>query len=154
MSDKTSLTFMLMEVVQLPESRLGRVTGLLVTIGEVISLFLLLLIGTLADRFGRRQLFALAFLGMGTTYWLLTFATTLFETVTYRLLFTAATCILNTTLALILVDYPEEESRGKWIGFNAVLRISNVDLSIAETVTASEACAIACSTTAASARER
>ena len=119
--------YLLSTHLELPNADMGKVTGTLAIITEIVTVIFIVPIGALSDRIGRRPLIAVGIFLFGLGYALSGFATSLLELYFYRLFFFAfgAAC-LSATLATISNDYPEETSRGKWIGINFVLNTFGV----------------------------
>jgi MFS family permease len=63
-----SQPYVLSEVLKIPDDQAGRLTSGLITMQEIVSLFLVGYACARSDRFGRRALFALGFLIMGIGY--------------------------------------------------------------------------------------
>lgn len=113
--------YVLTEIVKVPADEAGRLTGLLVTMQEIVSLCLVGYIGGLSDRFGRRTLYALGFCIMGVGYVLFPYATTEAELFGYRFIYALGISMAGVMFAVIGVDYPAERSRGKLGGTTGFL---------------------------------
>lgn len=79
-----SQPYVLSEIVGIPESEQGRITGFLVTMQEVVALALIGIVGALSDRFGRRPLFALGVLIAAIGFALYSTAETEFDLLAFR----------------------------------------------------------------------
>ena len=114
--------YLLSTHLQLADADMGKVTGTLAVITEIVTVLFIVPIGALTDRIGRRPLIVAGIFLFGLGYVLSGFATSLLELYLYRLFFYAfgAAC-LATTLATINNDYPQEMSRGKLIGISNVM---------------------------------
>ena len=119
--------YLLSTHLELPNADMGKVTGTLAIITEIVTVIFIVPIGALSDRIGRRPLIAAGIFLFGLGYALSGFATSLLELYFYRLCFFAfgAAC-LSATLATISNDYPEETSRGKLIGVTNVMNTLGV----------------------------
>lgn len=99
----------------IPLDEQGRVSGRLVMWTEITQLATFTLFGVIADRIGRRQVFALGYLVMALGYALYPYAESTGELTIYRILYalgvSAATCMLATVVS----DYPREQSRGRMV---------------------------------------
>ncbi len=113
--------YVLSEIVRVPPEEAGRLTGLLVTMQEIVSLCLVGYIGGLSDRFGRRALYALGFCIMGVGYILFPYATTEAELFAYRFIYALGIATAGVMFSVIGVDYPAERSRGKLGGLTGFL---------------------------------
>ncbi|MBK7251829.1 MAG: MFS transporter [Gammaproteobacteria bacterium] len=98
-----------------PLDEQGRVSGHLVMWTEITQLATFTLFGVVADRIGRRQVFALGYVVMALGYALYPYAGSTGELTVYRILYalgvSAATCMLATVVS----DYPREQSRGRMV---------------------------------------
>jgi MFS family permease len=113
--------YVLTEIVRVPPEEAGRLTGLLVTMQEIISLCLVGYIGGLSDRFGRRTLYALGFCVMGVGYVLFPYADSTADLFAYRFIYALGIAMSGVMFAVISVDYPAERSRGKLGGTTGLL---------------------------------
>jgi MFS family permease len=108
-----STPYVLNVYLQVPASEQGRISGDLAAWTEVVLLLVFGPAGILADRIGRRQVFAVGYLFMGIAYAFYPFADSVAELTGYRVVYAVgiglATAMLQTTLA----DYPANASRGK-----------------------------------------
>ena len=104
-----------------PESEQGTITGDLVFWTEVTQILIFGLVGVLADRIGRRQMYALGLLGMGAAYALYPFADSIGELTLYRVLYAVGLGASTGMLGTIVADYPQEVSRGKMVALVGVL---------------------------------
>ncbi|MCC7330574.1 MAG: MFS transporter [Gammaproteobacteria bacterium] len=99
--------------LQVPASEQGQITGDLAAWTEIALLLIFGPAGILADRIGRRQVYAVGYVFMGIGYLLYPLAGSVAALTGYRMVYALgvglATAMLQTTLA----DYPENNSRGK-----------------------------------------
>lgn len=99
--------------LQIPANEQGQISGDLAAWTEIVLLLVFGPAGILADRIGRRQVYAVGYLFMGIAYALYPFAGSVAELTGYRVVYAVgvglATAMLQTTLA----DYPANTSRGK-----------------------------------------
>ena len=114
--------FVLNANLHVPASEQGRISGGLVLWTELTTLATFSLFGVVADRIGRRQVWALGYLVMGLGYALYPYAETTGELTLYRIIYAlgvaATTCMLGTVVS----DYPQERSRGRMV---ALVGIAN-----------------------------
>ena len=73
--------------LQLPDADMGKVTGTLAVITEIVTVIFIVPIGALTDRIGRRPLIVAGIFLFGLGYGLSGFATSLLELYFYRLVF-------------------------------------------------------------------
>lgn len=114
--------YVLNEIVQVPESRQGTVTGLLVVWSEVLAICMVGFVGVFADRVGRRVVFTLGFVLLGCGYLLYPLATDEFQLFLFRTLFAFGLASVPVTLSITVQDTPQEISRGKWIATNNIVQ--------------------------------
>lgn len=107
--------FVLNANLHIPTSAQGRISGNLVVWTEITQLLTFSLFGVIADRIGRRQVYALGYLVLAIGYALYPFASTTGELTLYRIVYAlgiaATTCMLSTVVS----DYPQERSRGRMV---------------------------------------
>jgi len=116
-----SQPYVLSEIVGIPESEQGRITGFLVTMQEVVALALIGIVGALSDRFGRRPLFAAGVLIAALGFALYSTAETEFDLYLYRFIYAIGVAIAGVMIAVTAADYPAESSRGKLSGATGFL---------------------------------
>jgi len=100
----------------------GRVTSLMSGIQEVIAILFLAPIGALADKIGRRPVFATGFILIGTGFFLYPWATSIEMLAAFRFIYAIGAACVTAMLATTIADYPQDPSRGKLIGFAGVLQ--------------------------------
>ena len=113
--------YVLSEIVGIPEAEQGRITGLLMTMQELIALVLIGIVGALSDRVGRRPLFALGVLIAGIGFALYSTAQNEMDLYMYRFIYAVGVSIAGCMIAVTAADYPAETSRGKMAGATGVL---------------------------------
>ncbi len=116
-----SQPYVLSEIVGIPESEQGRITGFLITMQEVVALALIGIVGALSERFGRRPLFALGVLIAAIGFALYSTAETEFDLYLYRFVYAIGVSIAGVMIAVTAADYPAESSRGKLSGATGFL---------------------------------
>jgi MFS family permease len=104
--------YLLTENLHLPASEQGRATGILAFAFEATVMFFVVTYGAMADRIGRRPIFALGFLWAGAAMTIYPLAETLTQLVLCRMLFAVGSAAITGMLATVLADYPRERSRG------------------------------------------
>lgn len=101
--------------LHVPSAEQGRISGTLVMWTEITQLLTFSLFGAIADRIGRRQVYALGYLILALGYFLYPLASSTAELTVYRIVYAlgvaASTCMLSTVVS----DYPQERSRGRMV---------------------------------------
>jgi MFS family permease len=69
----------------------------------------------ISDRIGRRAVYMGGFFLIGVGYGLYPFASTVNELIAYRVVFAIGAAAVTAMLATVLADYPQEQSRGKFV---------------------------------------
>lgn len=103
-----------------PTTEQGTISGDLVIVTEIVQLLIFGTVGVLADRIGRRELFALGMLVMGIGYLLYPFADSVTELIVYRGVYAAGLGASTGMLQTITADYPQDRSRGKFVALGGV----------------------------------
>lgn len=116
-----SQPYVLSEIVGIPESEQGRITGFLVTMQEVVALALISVVGALSDRVGRRPLFAAGVVIAALGFALYSTAETELDLYLYRFIYAIGVSIAGVMIAVTAADYPAENSRGKLSGATGFL---------------------------------
>jgi MFS family permease len=110
------LPYLLNVNVNIPQNQQGRALGILQFTNELVSLLLVAPIGALADRVGRRPIYALGFAWLGAGFFLYPIARTFPGLLGCGLFFSVGTAMVGTMLATVLADTPKDESRGLLVG--------------------------------------
>jgi MFS family permease len=97
------------------------VSGWLEVLAEIVIIASIGAFGALADRIGRRPVFALGFVFLAVGYALLPLARTLPEFSVYRAVFALGASAISAMLATVLVDYPKDRSRESLTAFAYVM---------------------------------
>lgn len=98
----------------------GTISGDLVIVTEIVQLLIFGVVGVLADRIGRRELFAAGMLVMGIGYLLYPFADSVRELIVYRAIYAAGLGASTGMLQTITADYPQDSSRGKFVALGGM----------------------------------
>ena len=123
-----SQPYVLTEIVGIPAAEQGRITGLLVTMQEIVALLLVGFVGGLSDRFGRRPLYALGIFVAGIGFALYANAGSAGELFAYRFVYAIGVAFVGVMIAVTAADYPAESSRGKLAGVTGLLNGLGVGL--------------------------
>lgn len=106
----------LLNSIGIPESHQGRLTGILGFSNEIVSLLLFAPVGALADKIGRRPVYALGFLWLAAGYLLYPLARNFPQLLACALIFAVGVSAVGCMLATVLADLPQERSRGRMVG--------------------------------------
>jgi len=104
----------------MPAEEQGRVAGDLVFYGELVFLALSGLLGAWSDQYGRRFVFVIGLLLIAVGYVALGNAMSLPVLIAVRVFATVGIAAISVMIAVVQVDYPAEESRGKLVGFSGI----------------------------------
>ena len=118
--------YILTEMLSIPRSGQGTVSGNLAFTQEIIAIVLVALFGMLSDRIGRRPVMVFGTLVVSLGFALYPYATSITELFIYRSIFAIGAAALSSVLAIIVNDYPQERSRGKLISVHSVLNALGV----------------------------
>lgn len=115
--------YILTEHLEIPRRAQGTISGDLSFWTEVFMLMFFVPFGVLADRIGRRPVYVLGILLVGTGWALYPLATSVMELTAYRLIYAIGVAATTSTLSTMVNDYPVNSSRGKYIGFTAMMNV-------------------------------
>lgn len=108
---KTIQPFLFNVTLHVPLVDQGKVTASLEVWQELVVLATVGPFGALADRIGRRPVYAMGFVLLGVGYALFPLAQSVLEFGAYRAIFAAGAAATGGMLATVLVDYPQDRSR-------------------------------------------
>jgi len=109
-------TYVLNVNLGVPDAEQGAITGDLIALTEIVAILLFVPAGMLVDRISRRAVYAGGFALLALTYVLYPFATSLGELFLYRCsVYAVGFIAVTAALSTVLVDYPQERSRGKLV---------------------------------------
>ena len=108
--------FLLNENLRLAEGVQGRTLAGLNFANELLALLLVAPFGALADKVGRRAVYAAGFLWMGAGFLLYPLASTVPQLLGCALFFSVGVAAVGTMLGTVLADTPAEISRGRMVG--------------------------------------
>jgi MFS family permease len=106
----------------------GAFTATLYVIAEITTLLVAAPLANLSDIIGRRPIFSAGFLAVCIMLIVLPLAETQFEFMFYRVFLSAGVACCTTMIASLLADYPQNASRGKFIGLNGFFSATGVIL--------------------------
>lgn len=98
----------------------GDFTANLYIVAEITTVLLVGPIANLSDVIGRRPIFTCGFLILCLAMVIYPTATTGNELLFYRVVMSAGIACCTTMIASLMADYPQNASRGKFIGFNGI----------------------------------
>lgn len=120
--------YLLNEHLGMPTSEQGVFTGNLIVLIECISILLIIPIGMLADKVGRRPIFIGALLIISVTCALWPLARSIEPYVAVRIIMGVGFSMGTLSLGTVIADYPQNASRGKMISINGVITGLGVSL--------------------------
>jgi MFS family permease len=100
----------------LPTAVQGRTVSALNFANELLALCLVAPLGALADKIGRRAVYACGFLWLAAGFVLYSAARTVPQLLACALFFSVGVAALGTMLGTVLADTPAERSRGRFVG--------------------------------------
>ena len=106
----------------------GAFTATLYIIAEVTTLLVAAPLANLSDNIGRRPIFSCGFLLVCMIFVLLPTVTTQYELMFYRVFMSIGIAACTTMIASLMADYPQNASRGKFIGLNGLFTAMGVIL--------------------------
>lgn len=112
--------YLLTENLGMPFEQQGKAAGTLTFAAEIVVLLLVAPFGALADRIGRRPVYAIGFAWIGIGYFLYPLAETYTQLILFRVISAVGTASIGSMVAIVANDYPQEQSRGKFIGLTGL----------------------------------
>ncbi|MXW73901.1 MAG: MFS transporter [Chromatiales bacterium] len=106
--------------LNLPASEMGDATGTLGAIGQIITVFLAGATGALADQKGRRLVLTLGVVVMALGILIAPLVSTLSGLIVSRTIFSIGRTAVAACFLIVVADYVQENSRGKWNAFQGV----------------------------------
>lgn len=118
----TSQPYIFMEILKIPIEAQGQLSGDLVLFNEIVVLLLIGPLGVLADKIGRRPIYAAGFLFLFIGYMLYPTASSVTELTIYRMIFAVGVSCNTAMIATVQADYPQDPWRGRLIGVCGLLQ--------------------------------
>lgn len=112
--------FVLTEILGVPESEQGVLSGNIAFVAELVILASIGTWGVLSDKLGRRPIFAAGFILMALGLYLTPSSSTIFQLYLYRGIFALGAAAGTTMVATVIADYVIDEDRGKGSGLQGV----------------------------------
>ena len=106
--------------LNLPASEMGDATGTLGAIGQIITVFLAGAAGALADQKGRRMVLTLGVVVMALGILVAPLVSTLSGLIVSRTIFSIGRTAVAACFLIVVADYVQQNSRGKWNAFQGV----------------------------------
>ncbi len=116
-----SQPYILVENIGIAPGAEGTLTGQLAMLSELTVMLSIGLVGVMADRIGRKQLFALGLIFFGLTYILYPTIDSIAELFAFRVIYALGVACATGMLGTVTNDYPQEISRGRLIAMSGVL---------------------------------
>ncbi|MDX2221246.1 MAG: MFS transporter [Rhodospirillaceae bacterium] len=120
--------YVLNAVLKIPTEQQGVVSGNLVFATEIVAILMFGPIGVLADKIGRKPLYAIGFVIMGLGYALYPLAGSVAELTIYRVIYAIGVVTITGVLATVVTDYPQEATRGKLVAITGFMNGAGVAL--------------------------
>ena len=118
--------YILTVVLSIPMGGQGTVTGNLAFLQEIIAILLIGPFGILCDRIGRKPVFVMGTLLISLGLAIYPYASNLTELFIFRSIFAIGAACLSCVLAIVVGDYPAEQSRGKFVSVHSILNAFGV----------------------------
>lgn len=112
--------FVLSELLDIPESEQGALSGNVALFAEIVILASIGAWGVVSDRLGRRIVFGAGLALMGFGLVLTASVESVLELYLYRGVFALGAAAATTMLATVVADYVIDEDRGKAVGFGGI----------------------------------
>lgn len=112
--------FLLAEVLNIPESEQGVLSGNLQFFAEIIILLSIGAWGTFSDKAGRKIVFSIGFVLMGLALYFYPTVNSIVMLYAFRGLFALGSSAVTTMISTVIADYAIDEDRGKASGFQGV----------------------------------
>jgi len=117
-----SQPYVFMEILNIPVEAQGTLSGRLVLFNEIVVLLLISPLGVLADKIGRRPIYAAGFFFLFIGYMLYPTAQSTEELTLYRMIFAIGVSCNTAMIATVQADYPQDPWRGRLIGICGLLQ--------------------------------
>ncbi len=106
--------------LEVPPDQQGTLTANLGLLSDVIALCIMVFIGALSDRTGRRVIVMVGFLILIVGLGLYPRAEGIMQLYLFRGLLGVGMGVISTTMLTVIQDYPQDRSRGKYTGMNSL----------------------------------
>lgn len=112
--------YVLNELLKIPESEQGALTGNLHAFQEMIFIAFAGFVGATSDKFGRPPVYAVGFIIVAVAYAIYPLMASVAQLYAARALFAVGVAGVAVMLSACIVDYIQERSRGRWLGATSV----------------------------------
>lgn len=119
--DAFATPYVLSTAIGVPAGEQGAIVGQLNVYTELVLLIAFTPLGVMADRIGRRAVYAFGFGCLALGYALFPYAETVTELALVRVIYSIGLGAVTATIATLLADYAVIEHRGRLVGFIGVL---------------------------------
>lgn len=119
--DAFATPYVLSTALGIPTSAQGAIVGQLNVYTELVLLMAYTPLGVLADRIGRRAVYAFGFVALAVGYSLFPYAGTVTELALARVIYSIGLGAVTATIATLLADYAVVEHRGRMVGIVGIL---------------------------------
>lgn len=109
-------------ILNIPIESQGMLSGRLVLFNELVVIVLIGPLGLLADKIGRRPIYAAGYFFLFLGYMLYPTAETISELTIYRMVFAVGVACNTAMIATVQADYPQNAWRGKLLGLCGLLQ--------------------------------
>jgi MFS family permease len=118
--------FVMSAVLNLPADQQGTVAGNLAFVTEMVTIALVAPFGILADRIGRRPVFAFGFVMMAAGYFLYPLSQSVEDLSIYRIVYAIGSSAVSGMIGTVSNDYPQEAARGKMVAVTGIFNALGV----------------------------
>ncbi len=108
--------YLLTEVLRIPREEQGALTGMLGSLQEVVFILLVSFVGAVSDKLGRRIVYVWGLVLLAAGFAIYPMAETTEQLVAYRIFYAVGMTVASVMMHTCLAEYPQEITRGKWLG--------------------------------------
>jgi len=119
-------TYVVVENLNYQRDQIGTIVGDLQVVAEIVLLLVFLPVGLIADKIGRRQVYAFGMATMALAYFLYPLATGIQELTMYRAIYAIGMGAATGMLGTVTADYPQNHTRGKMIAVTGIMNALGV----------------------------
>ena len=119
-------TYVVVENLNYQRDQIGTIVGDLQVVAEIVLLLVFLPVGLIADKIGRRQVYAFGMATMALSYFLYPLATGIQELTMYRVVYAIGMGAATGMLGTVTADYPQNHTRGKMIAVTGIMNALGV----------------------------
>ena len=119
-------TYVVVENLNYQRDQIGTIVGDLQVVAEIVLLLVFLPVGLIADKIGRRQVYAFGMATMALAYFLYPLATGIQDLTMYRVIYAVGMGAATGMLGTVTADYPQNHTRGKMIAVTGIMNALGV----------------------------